>query len=239
MITEEKFYEKASKFALLKTTEEEYFTVEEYRDKIKDLQTDKHGKVVMIYANQEKEQDTFIQSAKDRGYSVLVFDQIIDNHFIQHLEQKEDNVLFVRVDSDTTDNLIKSDEEPESVMSEQEQEKVKKLFEEVLKKDSHSIQLKAMTDKDHPVVITRPEFMRRMQEMQRLQGMGGNEMLDMHNLVVNTNHPLIVDKLSKMRSQEKKEHFVKYLYDLARLNQQMLKGPELTRFIERSLEFVS
>ncbi|MCL4117319.1 UNVERIFIED_CONTAM: hypothetical protein GTU68_010001 [Idotea baltica] len=239
MITEEKFGEKAIKFALLKNTSNEFYTVEEYKEKIKANQTDKHDKTVMIYANQEKEQDTFIASAKSRGYDVLILDQIIDNHFIQHLEQKGDNVLFVRVDSDTADNLIQTDDVIESVLSEKEQEKIKSLFETTLGKEGNSIQLKALSTDDHPVLITRPEFMRRMMEMQRMQGMGGMDMPDMHQLVINSNHPLIAEKLLKMKSGGKKEDFVKYLYDLARLNQQMLKGTELTTFINRSLEFVS
>jgi len=239
MITEDKFGEKAIKFALLKNTSNEFFTVEEYKEKIKANQTDKHGKTVMIYANQEKEQDTFIASAKSRGYDVLILDQIIDNHFIQHLEQKADNVVFVRVDSDTADNLIQTDDVVESVLSEKDQEKIKTLFETTLGKEGNSIQLKALSADDHPVLITRPEFMRRMMEMQRMQGMGAMDMPDMHQLVINSNHPLIAEKLLKMKSGEKKEDFVKYLYDLARLNQQMLKGTELTTFINRSLEFVS
>lgn len=239
MITDEKFYDKSKQFALLKNTVGEFFTIGEYRDKVKVNQTDKHGKVVLIYANHEKDQDTFIHAAKNRGYDVLLLDQIIDNHFIQHLEYKGDNLLFVRVDSDTVDNLIQSDEVVEAVLSEKEQEKLKSLFETVLKKEGHSIQLKPLTKDDHPVMITRPEFMRRMQEMQRLQGMGGGEMPEFHQLVINANHPLIVDKLLKMKSEDKKEDFVKYLYDLARLNQQMLKGADLTAFINRSLQFVS
>ena len=239
MITDEKFYTKATRFALLKSVDGKFYTIEEYREKVKATQTDKHDKVVFIYANQEKEQDTFISAAKNRGYDVLILDQIIDNHFIQHLEQKGENLLFVRVDSDTTDNLIQTDDVVESVLSEKEQEKVKSLFETTLQKEGHSIQLKPLTSDDHPVLITRPEFMRRMQEMQRLQGMGGMEMPEMHQLVINSNHPLIASKLLKMKSEQKKEDFVKYLYDLARLNQQMLKGSELTSFINRSLDFVS
>ena len=153
-------------------------------------------------------------------------------------EYKEEKTLFVRVDSDTTDQLIQKDEEKESVLSEKDQEKVKSLFEKILKDSGHQVQLKPLNQDDHPVLITKPEFMRRMQEMQQMQGMGGN-MPDSYNLVVNSNHPLVVDKLLKMRSEEKKENFVKYLYDLARLNQQMLKGSELSSFINRSLEFVS
>ncbi len=241
MITEEKFYDKAVKFGLLKNTEGEHFTLEEYKEKVKNNQTDKHDKIVLIYANQADAQSSFISAAKNRGYDVLVFDQIIDNHFIQHIEQKEDKVLFVRVDSDTTDNLVQKEENVEAVLSEKEQEKVKKLFEDVLKEQGHSIQLKGMSQEDHPVVITRPEFMRRMQDMQRLQGMGEdiNNMPGFHNLVVNANHPLIAERLLKMRGDEKKEDFVKYLYDLARLNQQMLTGEELSTFINRSLQFVS
>ncbi len=239
MITEEKFYDKASGFALLKNTDGDFFTIEEYQEKIRSSQTDKHDKVVMIYANGEEEQAAFITAAKNRGYDVLLFDQIIDNHFIQHLEQKLEKVLFVRVDSDTTDNLVQKEESAESVLSEKEQEKVKSLFEDVLKDQGTTIQLKAMTSDDHPVIITRPEFMRRMQDMQRLQGMGSNDIPGFHNVVINTNHPLITDKLLKMRGDERKSDFVNYLYDLARLNQQMLSGEAMTTFIDRSLQFVS
>lgn len=239
MITDEKFYDKSKEFALLKNTAGEFFTIEEYREKVKVNQTDKHDKVVMLYANHEKDQDTFIQAAKNRGYDVLLLDQIIDNHFIQHLEYKGDQLLFVRVDSDTVDNLIQKDEKAEAVLSEKEQEKLKSLFETVLQKEGHTIQLKPLAQDDHPVLITRPEFMRRMQEMQRLQGMNGGEMPEIYQLVINANHPLITDKLLKMKSEEKKEDFIRYLYDLARLNQQMLKGPDLTAFINRSLKFVS
>ncbi len=239
MVTDDKFYDRAQKFALLKNTEGEHFTLEEYLEKVKDTQTDKHDKVVMIYANEQKDQAAFINAAKTRGYDVLVFDQLIDNHFIQHLEHKMEKVVFVRVDSDTTDNLVQKEEEKESVLSEKEQDKVKSLFEKALTEKGPSIQLKALTPEDHPVIITKPEFMRRMQDMQRLQGMGDMNMPSMHNLIINSNHPLIGDKLLKMRGDEKKEDFVKYLYDLARLNQQMLTGDELNKFINRSLEFVS
>jgi molecular chaperone HtpG len=238
MITDEKFAAKAKKFTLLKNIEEDYFTIDEYREKVKPNQTDKYDKVVFLYSNQDKDFDSYIQAAKSRGYDVLIMDQIIDNHFMQHIEYKENNALFVRVDSDTTDQLIQKDEEKESVLSEKDQEKVKSLFEKILTESGHQVQLKPLSQDDHPVLITKPEFMRRMQEMQAMQGMGG-AIPESYNLVVNSNHPLVVDKLLKMRSEEKKENFVKYLYDLARLNQQMLKGSELSAFIKRSLEFVS
>jgi len=165
--------------------------------------------------------------------------QIIDNHFMQHLEYKLNDLTFVRVDSDTLDNLIQKDEKQESVLSEKQQEKVKELFEVALGEAKNKIQLKALSPEDHPVVITRPEFMRRMQEMQALQGMSGFAGSDdFYQVVVNTNHPLVADKLLKMRSEDKKEAFAGYLFNLARLNQNMLKGEELTKFIESSLELM-
>ncbi len=239
IVTDEKFFEKASGFALVRNVDKKLFTLEEYREKVKEVQTDKHGKTVLIYANQEKELDTYIESARKRNYDVLLFDQIIDNHFMQQLEYKLENLLFVRVDSDTPDNLVQKDEQPESVMAEKDQEKVKSLFGSALSLEEHSIQLKALSPDDHPVVITRPEFIRRMTEMQRLQGMDNGMMPDMHQVVINSNHPLIATKLVAMSSDDEKNQLVRYLYDLARLNQQMLKGSELTAFINRSLAFVS
>jgi molecular chaperone HtpG len=165
-------------------------------------------------------------------------DHMIDNHWLQHLEQKLDKVMFVRVDSDTVDNLVQKDETAESVLSEKEQEKVKGLFEVVLKGQKHAIQLKPMSPDVHPVVITRPEFMRRMKEMQQMQGMSLGDFPDSVNVVINTNHPLVAEKLVNMRSAEKKEKFAKYLYDLARLNQHMLKGEEMNAFIAESIEFL-
>ncbi|MDH3243866.1 MAG: molecular chaperone HtpG [Saprospiraceae bacterium] len=239
MITEEKFFERAKKFAMLKNVDGERFTLEEYRDKVKDLQTDKYDKIVMLYTQQDGEHDSYITAAKDKGYDVLVMDHVIDNHFMQHLEYKIEKTVFVRVDSDTLDQLVQKDVANESVLSESDQGKVKDLFEDVLKDSGHQIQVKPLAPEGHPVMITKPEFMRRMREMQALQGMPGGAFPESLNVVVNSNHPLIATKLLRMRSQDKKQDFVKYLYDLARLNQQMLTGNELTTFIDRSLEFVS
>ncbi|MDH3649467.1 MAG: molecular chaperone HtpG, partial [Saprospiraceae bacterium] len=239
MITEEKFFDKARKFALLKNVAEESFTIDDYKTKVAELQTDKYDKVVMLYTQQDGNHDSYITEAKEKGYDVLVMDHVIDNHFMQNLEHKLENTVFVRVDSDTMDQLVQKDESSESVLSESEQEKVKSLFEEVLKESGHQVQLKPLSTEGHPVVITKPEFMRRMREMQALQGMGGADFPESSNVVINSNHPLIATKLLKMRSVDKKKDFVKYLYDLARLNQQMLTGSELTSFIDRSLEFVS
>lgn len=238
MLSEEKFHNKAVKFAMLKNVKDEYCTAEEYKEKVKANQTDKHGKIVFLYSNNPKEHDSFIQSATNRDYDVLEMDTVIDNHWMQHLESKLGDVTFVRVDSDTVDNLVQKDETRESVMSEKEQEKIKALFTEKTKDSGANVELKPLTPEDQPVLITRPEFMRRMKEMQQMQGMNFGDFPETFNLVVNSNHPLIAEKLVKMRSEEKKEEFVRHLFDLARLNQGMLTGPELTEFINKSVEYL-
>ena len=238
MISDEKFNGKAEKFALLKNVDNKYFTLEEYKESVKGIQTDKYDKTVFIYSNNITEHDSFIQSAKNRSYDVLEFDNIIDNHFMQHLEYKLDNVTFVRVDSDTVDNLVQKDEQMDSVLSEKEETKVKEMFETQINDNSSTVMLKALNPDDQPVMITKPEFMRRMKEMQHLQGMSMDGLPESYNIVVNSNHPLIADKLLKMRSQEKKDEFVQHLYNLALLNQGMLKGAELTAFIKKSIKFL-
>lgn len=237
MISEDKFYDKAVNFALLKNIDGEHFTFEEYKDKISPNQTDKNSKVVHLYSNNKEEHYSYINSAKEEGYDVLEFDTIIDNHFIQQLEHKLQDVSFVRVDSDTVDNLVQSDEKKESVLSEKDQEKVKSIFEKVVDDKSSNIELKALSPNDHPVLLTRPEFMRRMKEMQQMQGMGMGEMPDSYNVVINTNHPLVAEKLIRMKSEEKRESFADYLRKLAMLNQNILKGEALNKFIEQSLDY--
>ncbi len=237
MISEEKFYDKAVKFGLLKDTEENFYTIDEYKDKISVSQKDKHDKNIAIYSNNKEEQHSYIQSAQEYGYNVLLLDHIIDNHYMQHLEQKFTDLTFVRVDSDTVDKLVQTDEEKESVLSDKEQEKVKTLFSETLG-EGVFIDLRPLSPNDHPVVITKPEFMRRMKEMQMMQGMDMGMLPDNHNVVVNTNHPLVAQKLLKMRSAEKKTDFTKYLYMLAKLNQKMLTGEEMSDFISKSIDFL-
>ncbi len=238
MISEEKFNDKAEKFALLKNVDGEHFTVEEYKEKVKETQTDKYDKQVLIYTNNPVDHDSAIQACKNHSYDVLVFDHVIDNHFLQHVEQKQGDVTFVRVDSETIDNLVQKDIETESVLSEDDQNKIKERFEKAIAGGGGTIVMKAMSPEDQPVMITKPEFMRRMMEMQAMQGMTMQGMPEMYNVVINTNHPLIASKLMKMRSEEKKEHLVSYLYDLARLNHNMLKGADLTAFVGRSLDFL-
>lgn len=239
MISDDKFNEKAMSFALLKNMDNEHFTLEEYKEKVKANQTDKHNKLIYLYANDVKAQHSYIKAAKEYGYDILEMDTIIDNHFMQHIEYKGHEVTFVRVDSETPDNLVQKDETKESVLSQADQDKVKDIFTKSVKNiGAGQVELKAMSPTDHPVVITRPEFMRRMKEMQAMQGMDMNMFPDSHNVVVNSNHPLVAEKLLKMKSEDKKADFATYLHDLALLNQGMLKGEELSNFITRSLEFV-
>ena len=239
MISDEKFYDKANDFCLVKNTEGEFNVLDEYIEKIKPNQTDKHDRTVVIYANNEKEQHSYIGSATSYGYDVLLLNNIIDNHFMQHLEHKKDKISFVRVDSDTADKLVEKDEEKESVLNDKQQEKLKALFEESLGElKGGQIELRALSPDDNPVMITKPEFMRRMKEMQMMQGMNLGELPDSHNVIINTNHELVAQKLMAMKSADKRNRFSKYLYDLARLNQNMLKGEELSAFIKTSIEFI-
>ena len=238
MISDEKFYDRATKFALVKNAKGEHFTIEEYKEKVKELQTDKHNKIILLYTNNVVDHDSFIKACENRSYDVLIMDNIIDNHYMQQLEQKLGDVTFVRVDSDTVDQLVQKDESQESVLSEQEQEQVKGLFEGLVNEKTMgaSVALKALSPDDQPVVITRPEFMRRMKEMQALQGMQfGDGFPDAYNVVVNTNHPIVAIKLLQEEDEDTRKGLVQYLYNLALLNQNMLKGSELTAFINKSL----
>jgi molecular chaperone HtpG len=239
MITDEKFYEKAEKFALVKNIDDQYFTLSEYKDKIKENQTDKHNKQVFIYTTDRHTHHNYIDSAKSNSFDVLQMDQMIDPHFMQHLEYKMNDIVFVRVDSDTTDQLVQKDEKKQSVLSEKEQEQLKGIFDSVLASKSEvSLVFKALSPDDFPVTITRPEFMRRMKEMQLMQGMDPSMFPDTYQLVVNTNHPIIADKLLKVENQSDKEDMVHYLHQLALLNQNMLRGEELGKFLKRSISMI-
>ncbi|MGB3080242.1 MAG: molecular chaperone HtpG [Saprospiraceae bacterium] len=240
MITDEKFAEKAIDFVLLKNTDGKYFTFEEYKEKIKANQTDKNDRIVALYTPSPEIHTSYIRNATEMGYDVLLLNHVIDNHFIQHMEYKGDKLSFARVDADTPGHLIQKDEKTESVLSEKEQEKVKELFTPLMGGQDHQLIIRPMAPDGHPVLITRPEFMRRMQEMQMMQGANGMDMMDQYyQVIVNSNHPLIAEKLINMRSQEKKEKFAAYLLRLAKLNQGMLKGEEMSSFINDSIEFLS
>lgn len=240
MVSDEKFYDRVKDIALLKNTEDNYFTIDQYVDKIKDQQTDKNDVRVAIYTFHKDAQDSYISMAQDYGYDVLLLDQVLDNHFIQTLEHKWDKIRFVRVDSDTVDQLVAKDEKKEAALTEKEQDKIKNLFKEVLGADGQQLEIRALPVDAAPVQIVKPEFMRRMEDMQRLQtgqahGMG----LGMHQVIINGNHPLIAQKLNNMRSEDKKVDFTKYLYNLALLNQNMLSGKSLTEFVQQSLNYAN
>ena len=239
MLTEDKFYEKAQKFALYPTIDNEYYTFEELKEAIKDNQTDKDGNLVILYASNQNEQHSYIEAAKDKGYKVILLDSPIISHLLQKLESSEEKITFTRVDSDHVDNLIKTDEEKISKLSEDEKEKLKGDFEKIVPKEKYTIQMEAMDSNAAPLMITQPEFMRRMKEMQQTGGggmFGMGNMPEMYNLVVNTNHPLTAEILSA--EEETQQRLIKQSLDLARLSQNLLKGEELTAFIKRSFEMV-
>lgn len=239
MITEEKFADKAKAFVLLQNVDNEHFTLEEYKEKISDNQTDKDGKTVLLYTNNPVDHDSFIKSAKAYGYDVVEFDNVLDSHFIQHIEYKiGDNVTFKRVDADTIDKLVDKDEKRESILSDDVQEEVKTIFEGQIDSTLATVSLSALSPEDMPVVITKSEFMRRMQEMSRLQGTDMSNMPETYNVVVNSNHKLITDTLLGIEDEAEKNAFVKHLYNLALLNQNMLRGEALTNFVSKSLEFL-
>ncbi|MFI5150532.1 MAG: molecular chaperone HtpG [Bacteroidia bacterium] len=239
MLSEEKFFEKAKNFALFRNTEGKCFTFEEYENHIKPLQTDKDKRLVYLYTSNVNEQHSFVEAAKTRGYDVLVMDSPIDVHYLNFLESKFKDASFVRVDSDTVERLIKKDEALPSKLSEDEQKSIQGIIEEVMPKDKYHVEFESLSETDQPVLITRPEFMRRMKDMSALGG--GNNMYgmlpDMHNVVVNSNHPLI-SKIVQEKDENKKKQLVRQATDLAMLSQGLLKGESLSSFIKRSVELI-
>lgn len=239
MLSEEKFFEKAQKFALYPTVDEKYYTFEELEEKIKPNQTDKDGNLVVLYASNKDAQHSYIETAKEKGYEVLLLDSPIVSHLLQKLETSKEKITFVRVDADHINNLIKKEDEQVSKLNDEEKEKLKADFEKVIPKEKYSIQLEAMDSDAAPLIITQPEFMRRMKEMQQTGGgmFGMGNMPEMYNLVINTNHELISEILNT-KTAKKQERIIKQSLDLARLSQNLLKGEELTSFIKRSFEMV-
>ena len=240
MLSEEKFYDKAQKFALLKSTDGKLSTLEEYAEKVKPLQTDKDKKVIYLYTTNVEEQHSFIETAKERGYDVIVFDSPIDSHYINQLESKLENTSFVRVDADVIDKIIKKEEDQPSKLSEEEQKTLKPIVEGMVSKEKFTVVFESLSEKDAPMIITKPEFMRRMKDMSAMGGGGMafyGSMPDMHNLVVNSNHPLI-SKILNEKDSEKQKQLTKQTADLAMLSQGLLKGEELTKFIKRSVELI-
>ena len=236
MISDEKFYEKATTFALFKTLEGKYKTIDEYIDSVKTLQTDKQNKIILIYSNDKEAQYAQIQSAKNNGFDVLVMDQVIDAHFMQQLEYKQGTVTFVRVDSDTTDNLVQKEEKKESVLSEDQEKQIKEWFTANLSDPMSTLVTKALNPEDLPVQITRPEFMRRMKEMQMMQGMKMDGFPDSINVVVNTNHKIINEQILNQSDESARNETMKYLIQIAKLQAGMLTGAELNAFVNKSIE---
>lgn len=239
MLSEDKFFEKSDKFALYPTVDGNYFTFEELKAAIKDLQTDKDDKLIILYAADTAAQHSYIEAAKEKGYQVLLLDSPIVSHLIQKLEGSHENISFARVDGDAIENLIKKEEATVSKLSDEEKETLKPMIEAVVPKESYTVQLEALSSTQLPFVLTQPEFMRRMKEMQQSGGQGNmfGNFPEMYNLVVNTNHPL-VEQILNTKTEKKRTRLVQQALDLARLSQHLLKGEELTAFIQRSVDLI-
>ncbi|MDG1573197.1 molecular chaperone HtpG [Robiginitalea sp. M366] len=240
MLSEEKFFEKAETFALYPTVDGAYYTFEELQEKVKAQQTDKDDRLVLLYASDQEAQHSYIEAARAKGYEVLLLDSPIVSHLMQKLETSKEKIAFARVDADHLDKLIPKDEPQVSKLSESEQETLKTQMEQVLgDKSAYTVQLEAMDSEAAPFVITEPEFMRRMKEMQQTGGgmFGIGNMPEVYNLVVNTNHPLVSEILNT-KTDKKRSRLINQSLDLARLSKGLLKGEDLTRFIRRSYEMV-
>ena len=239
MLSEDKFFEKAKDFALYPTTSGDYLTFEELKEKTKDAQTDKDGKLVQLYASNVDEQHAYIEAAKAKGYTVLLLDSPIVSHLLQKLETSEENISFARVDAEQVDKLIVKEDTTPSKLSEENQNKLKSLVEDVVPQTTYTVQLEPMDSQAMPFMITQPEFIRRMKEMQQTGGGGmfGGNMPEMYNLIVNVNHPL-VSQILETKTKKKQDRLIKQSVDLARLSQNLLKGEELTSFINRSFELI-
>jgi molecular chaperone HtpG len=239
MITEEKFYERAEKFCLLKNTKNEYATFEEYREKIKANQTDKDGNLVFLYTHDTESQHAFLEACGERGYDVLVMDGQLDNHFINSLEAKFEKSAFKRIDAESIEKLINKDDITAAALSPEEEAQVKPVFEEAIDKQRFTVLFEALPADTQPIIITQPEFMRRMKEMSALGGGYAymRDMPDHYNLVVNTNHKAI-QKVLHTENPEEKATLARQLTDLALLTQQLLKGEDLTKFVKRSIELL-
>jgi molecular chaperone HtpG len=240
MLSEEKFFEKADDFALYPSVDGTFYTYDELVNKIKANQTDKDDKMVILYASNKNEQHSYIEAAKDKGYEVLLLDSPIVSHLIQKLETTKENISFARVDADHIDNIIKKEDTKISKLSDDEKTKLDELLKEVISSEKFMVQLEAMDSEAAPFMITQPEFMRRMKEMQQTGGggmFGMGNMPEMYNLVVNTNAELVGDILNT-KTRKKQERLINQSLDLARLSQGLLKGEELTNFIKRSYDMI-
>jgi molecular chaperone HtpG len=241
MLSEEKFFEKAETFTLYPTVDGSYYTYEELYNKIKAKQTDKDDKLIILYASNAEEQHSYIEAAKSKGYEVLLLDSPIVSHLIQKLESSKEKISFSRVDADHLDKLIQKEEVSISKLNDEEKEKLNAQLKEVISSEKFIVQLEAMDSNAAPFIITQPEFMRRMKEMQQTGGGGGmfgmGNMPEMYNLVVNTNSDL-VNQILNTKTAKKRERLITQSLDLAQLSQGLLKGEALTNFIKRSYEII-
>jgi molecular chaperone HtpG len=234
-LTDDKFAEKAKSFSLVKTTDGNYYTIEELKEKVAPIQTDKDDKVIFLYTPDAEEQFSLVKKATERGYEVLVLNSPLASHWISKTEQSFEKVSFARVDADSLDNLIKKTEEIPSKLSKDDEEKVKGVFEGVVNKEKFTVMIQSMSSDEAPIIVTQPEFIRRMMEQQKMGGGGFfGAFPETYNLVVNANHETISSILAKDEAGQQES--AKYLADLALLSQGMLKGEALDSFIEHSLK---
>jgi len=239
-ITEEKFYEKAKEFVLLTNTKNEHYTLEEYNAKVKDFQTDKSGRTVYLYTIDEERQHAYVQAANKRNYDVLLMNTPIDNHFMQHLEMKLDKVSFKRVDADVLDKLIEKEDTTKHELTEEETKKLKEIFEEAINNSNMKVEVESLSAEELPVTITMEEWMRRMKDMAKMGGGGMNfygSLPDTYKVAINANHKLVSKILQSDSPQQ--VTLAKQAFDLALLSQGLLKGADLTAFVERSVKVVS
>ena len=239
MLSDEKFYEKAKDFVLLRNTADKYFTLNEYTESIQAQQQDKNGNTVVLYTTDPEAQHGYVAAAQERGYDVLKMETVLDPHFIGQLEQKLEKTSFKRVDADAAGKLIEKDETTESVLSDDEKNRLQELYSAAISNPAMQVQVEALSPQDAPVVITQSEFMRRMKDMQRTGGGGGMQMFgnmpDSFTVSVNANHPLTQKVLADADHGPK---LAKQAFDLALLAQGMLKGEALTQFVRRSTELL-
>lgn len=235
MVTDEKFYDKAKDFALLTNIKGEFYTLEEYKTKVSAAQTDKDGQLVYLYANEPEKQNFYIQAAAKRGYDVLQMDSPIDKHFVSYLEYKLEKTNLKRVDSDVMDNLIKTSDAPEHVLTEDETKKVKEIFEKAVTKPNMKVEVESISPDELPVTVTMDEMSRRMKEMAEMNGMAMfGAMPENYKVGINGNHTL-VSRILKADNEDDQVRIARHAFDLALLSQDMLKGEDLTNFLNRSV----
>ncbi|MCX8081552.1 MAG: molecular chaperone HtpG [Bacteroidia bacterium] len=241
MVSDDKFHERAIKFFLFKDINGNYYTWDEWFEKIKNLQTNKHGVCTVLYALDPEQQHTYISAARNKGYEILLMNSVLDTHFIQHLERKIDKIVFKRVDSDSPEKLVEKDESVASKLNEEEKNNLKKWFEEILNKETYLVEVEALSEHDAPVMITRPEFTRRMKDMNSIGAGGGmpwmNGLPEIFNVKVNSNHP-VYWKLLDEKDENRRKEKIRQLSDLALLSQGLLKGEALTEFMNRNIQML-